>query len=376
MSYPAPIFNWIPGRALSMHPKATYTRASTGFVTDSSGILRSVASGLPRFDCDPLTGLSKGFLVEESRTNIALYSRDLTNAAWTKTGCTPLKDQTGIDGVGNAASSLEATAPDATCLQTVTLASSARFQSAYVKRLVGSGVVSMTTDGGSTWTAITLTTSWTRVSVPTQTLADPPFGFKIATSGDKIAVDFVQNENGTFETSPIEVTSVAATRAADACTVTLSNLVGPHGEPLWNGVEGTLLVDGDFSAVPSGVTNKTLVNMSDGTSNNMLWALGWSSGGQPSFLVNSGGSYNAQISSGGVVVPGNRYRVAASFNSSGVSLSVNSGSVVTDNSVIMPTVSTMHIGSFAGTSFLNGHIKQVALWNRCLSNADLQALTA
>ena len=50
-------------------------------------------------------------------------------------------------------------------------------------------------NGGTTWTAVTATASWTRVSVPTVTMANPVVGFRIVTSGDSIAVDMVQNEN-------------------------------------------------------------------------------------------------------------------------------------------------------------------------------------
>ena len=152
-----------------------------------------------------------------------LHNRDLTNAAWVKTNVTTVKDQTGIGAVTSSASRITASAGNGTCLQTITLASSARFQTAYVKRLVGSGVVEMTTDNGATWTAVTVTAGWTRVSIPTQTLANPVVGFRIVTSGDSIAVDFVQNENGVFATSAIWTTTAAVTRAADVATMTGTN---------------------------------------------------------------------------------------------------------------------------------------------------------
>ncbi len=44
-------------------------------------------------------------------------------------------------------------------------------------------------------------------------------GFRIVTNGDQIAVDLVQNENGTFDTSAIPTTTVSVTRAQDAVTV-------------------------------------------------------------------------------------------------------------------------------------------------------------
>jgi hypothetical protein len=70
---------------------------------------------------DPL-----GLLVEEARTELTLYNRDFTNAAWTKSNMTTAKTATGPDGVTNSASTLTATAGNATALQAITSTSAAR----------------------------------------------------------------------------------------------------------------------------------------------------------------------------------------------------------------------------------------------------------
>lgn len=159
------------------------------------------------------------FLFEPAGLNRFLWNRDLTNAATTKTNVTATLDQTGIDGIANAATRLAATAADGTCLQAITHASTTRLGSAFVKRLVGTGAVSMTVDNGATWTVIAVTASWARVTLPVQTLADPTVGFKLATSGDEIAVDYVQCEADVEgvgrASSPIYVTTAATSRDAD-----------------------------------------------------------------------------------------------------------------------------------------------------------------
>lgn len=189
---------------------------------NSSGLLVAAGATELRRDFDPrLLGVC-GYLREGAKTNVVLWNRDLTNVAWTKSNATAVKDQTGIDGVANSASSLEATAGNGTALQAITLASSARFQSVYAKRLTGTGTIEMTMDNGSTWTAIILTAAWTKLSIPTQTLANPTVGFRIVTSGDKIAIDFVQNENGVFGTSPILTTTAAVARGSDNITLAAS----------------------------------------------------------------------------------------------------------------------------------------------------------
>lgn len=168
---------------------------------------------------------ARGFLNEPAATNIALYSRELTNAVWTSTNITAAKTQEGVDTVGSprpSATLLTATAANGTCLQSVTLASSSRLQSAWVKRSVGTGLVEMTTDGGVTWTGIPVTSTWQRVVIPPQVVTNPQFGFRIATSGDAIAVDFVQNETLTTYDPSSEITTGASaiTRSADSATFT------------------------------------------------------------------------------------------------------------------------------------------------------------
>lgn len=259
------------------------------WVLGSNGIWTQSSVNGPSYDS--VLGTLMLLIEAASATNVVLYNRDLTNAAWVKTNCTAAKDQTGIDNVSNAASSVTATASNATILQTITLASSQRFQSVFVKRITGSGAVSMTTDGGATWTALTLTSSWARLPIPAQTLANPSVGFKIATSGDAIAVDLVQNETGAAWTSPIATTSTAVTRTADDVRLTspalallnsakslVARLNNPGrgsgtryliGAPSWRGVEintpdATYMyaaLDDASHALNSATTTGTAVNV-------------------------------------------------------------------------------------------------------------------
>jgi hypothetical protein len=192
---------------------AQFTRATSATYIGQTGTVFTVGSSTPR-DGHYTNGV-RTLLLEGQRTNVVLQNRNLTQAVWTKTNVTALLNQQGTDGGANSASSLTSSAANGTCLQAITLASSARFQSAFVKRITGVGAIQMTTDGGTTWTTITVTGSWARVSIPTQTLANPSVGFRIVTSGDAIAVDYVQNEDGTFMTSVIATTAAAVTRSAD-----------------------------------------------------------------------------------------------------------------------------------------------------------------
>jgi len=164
------------------------------------------------------SGYLKGYLNEGARTNNLLWCRDLTNAAWVKTNMTTALTSTGIDGQASASTRLTATAGNATCLQTFTMASAARTFSAYVKRITGTGTINITRDNGTSWTDITSllsTSAYTRVVIANTSIINPTCGFQIVTSGDAIDVDYCQDEAGSFPSNPIATTTGAVTRAAD-----------------------------------------------------------------------------------------------------------------------------------------------------------------
>jgi phage-related protein len=194
----------IPGEAFSVSTARQYF--------DANGIAQTAAVNAKR-DSHYIGGV-RTHLLEKLASNIVTFPRDLTNAAWVKTTMTPAKDQVGIDNVANSASSILATGANATVLQSIISASALRVKHAWVKRLIGVGTIQMTQDGGTTWTTVTVTAGWTRVQIPAQTLANPNVGFRIVTSGDKIAVDYSQLEAFVDPTSPY----AAGTRTTEVYT--------------------------------------------------------------------------------------------------------------------------------------------------------------
>jgi hypothetical protein len=179
---------------------------------------------------------SNGLLIEQARTNRLFWNRDATQTEWVKTNVTAAKDQTGIDGVANAASSLTATANDGTCIQTITLASGNRTGSVFLKRITGTGNIQVTLDG-STYSTVELSdTLWYRI-VLSGNVTNPTVGIRLAVSGDAVAMDYSQVEDGLFATSPILTTTATVTRAAEG-----RSLTSPNSDGLFNQIEGSFLM--------------------------------------------------------------------------------------------------------------------------------------
>lgn len=77
------IYIW--GAQLEQRSYATaYTPTTGSAITNYIPALQTAASGSARFDHDPVTGESKGLLIEESRTNLLQCSTDLGSIYWPK----------------------------------------------------------------------------------------------------------------------------------------------------------------------------------------------------------------------------------------------------------------------------------------------------
>lgn len=160
-----------------------------------------------------------GLLIESASTNIALWCRDVTQSNWIKTNVSYAKNQVGVDGVSDAASSITATANNATCVQPVSAVSNTYCGSMYVKSLSGSTTIQLTVDGISFIDCIISTTEWRRVSFGRPTVINPSIGIRLLSSGDSVAIDFAQIENNDVASSPILTTTASATRSADSVTL-------------------------------------------------------------------------------------------------------------------------------------------------------------
>lgn len=363
----APKFAWNFTGTNSLPPGSTFTRAlANATFFGSNGLLQTAAANQLRFDYGQNSGVALGALIEEAKTNVIIFNRDFTNAAWVKTTMTAALDQVGIDGAANSASSLLATAGNALALQTVVQAAVATAGSIYVKRLVGTGTINITQDGVG-FTALSpapSSTQWTRYELDATQL-NPVFGLQIVTNGDKIAVDYAQLEagqaaTGAYATSPILTGAAAVTRNADILTMPIF--------PGFTSTRGTFVFRGDISSADLSI-NHFAFQVDDGTSTNRF------------FLARSitTGTYNASVLSAtfGSWPAAIQQRVAFAYALNDTATAVN-GAIGNTNGTyaLVSGITTVRFGANAiPNNFIDGHIAYFAYYNQRLSNGQLVALT-
>lgn len=342
---------------------ATVTRASTGWYFDSAGLLKSAGNNVPRLvHHDPISRVAQGMAWETSRTNLELHSADLTQAVWIKTDVDVAKNQVGIDGTANSATLITATADNGTVSQAMTVASSARTQSAYVKRVSGTGPLHLSQDNGSTFVDITPPADGSLyIGEVSATLANPTTVLRIGTSGDSFIVLHMQNENGADKTTPIPTAGASVTRAVDLLTVPLSAFP-------FDATKGTIYVEGVSTGLNN--TQRTFFQIDDGSNNNRyLGCLSTLGGGQ--FLVVSGNVNQANVLPG-VAVPGILQRMMTRWDTTapGSAQAALDGVLGTqDNTVTVPvSPTTLRVGGgLSATGPFQGAIGRIIYVPQALS---------
>jgi hypothetical protein len=286
-----------------------------------------------------------------------------------KTNITAAKDQTGIDGVANAASSLTATDDNGTCIQTITLAAGNRTGSVYLKRLTGTGNVQVTLDG-STYSTIELSdTEWYRI-VLSGSVTNPTVGIKIVVDGDAVAMDYGQVEDGLFASTPILTTTATATRAVDSA----SN-IGINFSSWYKQNEGTFLVE---SFVSPNKTNGTYFCLTKVNNN-----------GQPQISIDqlAAGSrffyFNANLFTPSTATTNNGetnqpFKASLSF-SLGNSATAFNGKIAFNSSLVVPIEEfiTLRIGITPQQTigYANTSIKRLIFIPKRLTNNTIEELT-
>jgi len=272
----------------------------------------------------------------------------------------PVLTATGIDNAVNSASTITAIDTNATITQLFSAAAAARTFSAYVKRRTGTGTISLTRDGGTSWTDVTAqinSTTYTRVAIKNTSVLNPVFGFRISTNGDAIDVDYCQDEAGAFTSSPIYTTSASVTRNSEALTY-------PYAGNFFDS-DGALILSQTLDDVANSGTVYPVATMTGASpcyKGNVGGFVGSADGTTPVF----GAAWATDLLT---------HKAVGTWTTGLRKFCLDGGSV--GSSILYDgsfNASGLYIG-VAGSVYLHGYVKNVIILKRALTGAEMQSVT-
>jgi len=262
------------GKAYSLKPTdgsgdLTFTRASTATRVNLSGLIESVATGVPRID---YTGGGCGkLLLEPQRTNLLLQSNNFINANWSISDITlnsNTLDTLSPEGVNNATKITTITYPTLFSVIAVSAQTQYTFSFYAKKGTLATPKLAIRDDSNGAFIvqdiSYTISTDeWTRVQYTVTT----PIGCTSlrvyplrGSGGGTIYLYGMQVEQGSYPTSYIPTTTTSVTRTQDSASKSgISSLI--------NSEEGVLYIES--TALANDATWR-MMSLTDGTSNNKV----------------------------------------------------------------------------------------------------------
>ena len=353
--------------------------AATTYTRNNGGVFP------PRFDYDPVTLAAKGLLIEEQRTNLQIYSGQMSDASWSTSNLTVTANAAASpDGTLTATLAVQTTGtPFIRRVASVT-ANTTYTTSVYAKAfastnfvmveagatgssaafvLSGAGSVVVTNLGGATSATITsVGNGWYRCTLTYTTGAAQTTLF-INNQPTSCYLWGAQLEAGAFATSYIPTVASQVTRTADQ-----TSIVAPNFASWYNQSEGTVVWEGDFYAYNS----NRLFAIDAGPSSRTCDVYTNS----PSSLVYYKTSDAQQLSLGTALANTVlKMAVAIKFNDYNGAINGTLGGSDTATGAVA-VADRLSIGHWNNGGFLNGHVRSIRYYPVRLSNTQLQALTS
>jgi hypothetical protein len=401
----------------TLDSRFTFTRSSTtSTYINSSGLVATAGTNVPRFDYNPTTLTARGLLIEGSATNLIYWSEsfDTTGAAinwnWSALNVTRgTVTTTAPNGASTTVVKIQETT--ATGLHAPLIVYSSLTSSVYTVSLFAKAVerqyLSLFDNGGSAANAMfnlsgngtvvsesspgiaTITpypNGWYSITMRTPTLTNMNLQFRLSTDGTTtsyagtlnsgVYIWGAQLEAGSGASSYISTGASQVTRAADTC------IAASTGFSSWftGGTTGTFYADwfGGVRSITS--TVRTVLSTSDVTGRHLHLQQTAAAG---NLKVADFGAANS-VTTSNSITSGARTKGAFSFSGSTVNLTLNGGTVATSSSIAFSTAPTYLV--LGGTStngstitdatvLLNGSIRAIKYWPSVLPTATLQSLT-
>lgn len=395
----APILDLNFAGTKQLDPRITFTRASTASYIDSDKLVKLASNDQPRFDHDAISGVCKGLLIEEQRTNQITYSEDFSNAAWAKTRSSItsnaiispdgtlsadklVEDSTAsnshyirenISAADNTVytASVFVKAGERTVVTIVLYTKSNLQYGRYFDLSTGTITANSTGFTGlSTGASITnVGNGWYRCSVTHDigSGVNPPSirifiveSTSIAYNGDGTSGLYIwgaQVEEGAFSTSYIPSTSATTTRLSDSASITGSDFYS-----WYNQSEGTI-----YCEILS-------PNVGNGQRNSLVW------GTLASIFYTLNGAFSLRsydgttVIQGGIVDPSIKFKASFGYSSVGMAQYKDGNSAGSTTLYDGNLGDSLSIGS-GEINALNGYISKLTYYPKRLSNTILQTLT-
>lgn len=347
----------------------------SGATTAKAGVLID----LPRINYDA-NGENGALLLEPSRQQLFQYSEYLSTFGGTAT----INDNVAIspEGLQNAAEVvLSSSGTDSFYKEVAVTANTKYTLSFYVKQ--GSNTnnqLAVRDQTNSTFIATDVSytaspTEWKRVeytfTTPAGCVEARIYPHRSSSSSEGNGYFYgVQCEAGSYATSyiPNHGESGGVTRAADSCSVTgVSDVIGQ--------TEGTLFAE--VKNIPNNETAFIAPTISDGSLNNSIYILRYTSGGinYIEIAVRSGGVLGVDQRVALDVNDGDK--IAFAYKQNDFVVYRNGSQILSDISGNVPSTSNVYLGmNYNGSATTRGDFSQATLFNERLSNAELAALTA
>ena len=397
------------GAQLEQRSAATaYTPTTTAAITNYIPTLSTASAGVARFDHNPITGESLGLLIEEQRVNLATYSDDFSNAAWTKNASATISSNSIVapDGTLTGDKLVSANSTNSFAVYNyamATLAASTYTFSCYAKAgeatwfsmllyqgtggnhptayyNLSNGTLGTVSGASASATITPVGNGWYRCTLTGTTQALSGGGALYIASGNG-STSYVGNgfaglfiwgaqlEAGSFATSYIPTVASQVTKIADNPLIT-----GTNFSSWYNSKEWTVYVEADSYAPNS--ANLPLFSISDGgaVSNKInvdtgtnLRTFNYSNS------VNNYGLTNLATASNNTM-----FKVITAVAANDVAATANGNAVKTTSAMsLMPqNISRLALFDETGNLRLNGHMKKLTYYPRRLPNSELVEMTA
>jgi hypothetical protein len=372
-----------------------YTPTTDQPITNYIPVLQTAAAGTARFDHDPVTGESKGLLIEEQRTNLA--SRSYEFNFWTSVNTTIVVDHIAPDGTLSASTVTASSSTDPRLQITPTVAddNSTYTGSVYVKKTEGATygceiqlkllygttpinkAFSVNTNTGAVISgtgSVEDAGGYWRISdtITNNSSGNTTLVFQLRTSENQTAGEYTvfwgaQLEAGAFPTSYIKTTSAQATRNEDQAEMSAAELA-----KVLNVSEGTAYISANLDYLGQ---SKFIADIGVNSSNYMGFL--YSNGNayfQPSnSSVNSEGEYSVGLNKQALSWDGASSPTC--YNSTNSVLSSADNGTGVNSLVTYEGSTTLRFGNPRFGTSKTGWVTKFALYPKALSTSELQALT-